>query len=83
MILSERGKVKILGNGQTICADLEFLLFSIKKKIGEKDFDKIINAVLKNVNENRIEKLLNKEKDINKILDGLSEILEEIIKTLK
>ena len=32
MILSERGKVKILGNGQTICAELECLLFSIKRK---------------------------------------------------
>ena len=62
MILSEEGKVKILGNRQTICAELEHLLFSIKKEIGEKDFEKLINEVLKNVNENRIENLMNKEK---------------------
>ena len=80
MLLSEEGKVKILGNGQTICAELEYLLFSIKKEIGEKNFDKLIKAVLKNVNENRKEKLINK-KDINKILDCLNETLEEIIKT--
>ena len=80
MILSERGKVKISGNGQTICAELEHLLFSIKKEIGEKNFDKLIKAVLKNVNENRIENLMNKEKDINKILDSINETLEEIIK---
>ena len=83
MILSEEWKVKISGNGQTICAELEHLLFSIKKEIGEKDFDKLINAVLKNVKENRIENLMNKEKDINKILDSINETLEEIIKTLK
>ena len=83
MILSERGKVKILGEVGVISADLELLLFSIKKEIGEKDFDKLINTVLKNVNENRLEKLKNKEKDINKILEGLNETLEEIIKTLK
>mgnify|MGYP000628804817 CR=1 FL=1 len=83
MLLSEEGKVKISGNGQTICAELEHLLFSIKKEIGEKDFDKLINAVLKNVKENRIENLMNKEKDINKILDSINETLEEIIKTLK
>ena len=80
MILSERGKVKISGNGQTICAELEHLLFSIKKEIGEKNFDKLIKAVLKNVNENRIENLMNKEKDINKILDSINETLEDIIK---
>lgn len=51
--------------------------------MGSKDYEKMINAVLKNVNENRIENLMNKEKDINKILDGLNETLEEIIKTLK
>ena len=83
MLQSEEGKVKILGNEQTICAELEHLLFSIKKEIGEKDFDKLINAVLKNVKENRIENLMNKEKDINKILDSINETLEEIIKTLK
>ena len=83
MLLSKEGKVRILGNGQTICAELEHLLFSIKKEIGEKDFDKLINAVLKNVKENRIENLMNKEKDINKILDSINETLEEIIKTLK
>ena len=77
MLLSNEGKVRISGNGQTICAELEHLLFSIKKEIGEKNFNELIKAVLKNVNENRI------EKDINKILDGLSETLEEIIKTLK
>lgn len=83
MLLSEEGKVKISGNGQTICAELELLLFSIKKEIGEKDFDKLIKAVLKNVNENRIENLMNKEKDLNKILDSLNETLEEIFKILK
>ena len=51
MLLSKEGKVRILGNGQTICAELEHLLFSIKKEIGEKNFDKLIKAVLKNVNE--------------------------------
>ena len=76
MLLSNEGKVRISGNGQTICAELEHLLFSIRKEIGEKNFDKLIKAVLKNVNENRIENLMNKEKDINKIL-------EEIIKILK
>ena len=83
MILSERGKVKISGDVQTICAELELLLFSIKKQIGEKNFDKLIKVVLKNVNENRIENLMNKEKDINKILDSINETLEKIIKTLK
>ena len=83
MLLSEEGKVKISGNGQTRWGELEHLLFSIKKEIGEKDFDKLINAVLKNVKENRIENLMNKEKDINKILDSINETLEEIIKTLK
>ena len=83
MILSERGKVRISGDEQTISAELELLLFSIKKEIGEKNFDKLIKAVLKNVNENRIENLMNKEKDINKILDSINETLEEIIKTLK
>lgn len=83
MILSERGKVKISGEVSVIGADLELLLFSIKKEIGEKDFDKLINTVLKNVNENRIENLRNKEKDINKILGGINETLEEIIKILK
>lgn len=48
-------------------------------KIGSKDYEKIINEVLKNVNEN----LRNKEKDINKILGGINETLEEIIKILK
>ena len=80
MILSERGKVTIPQEVNVIYLDLEFLLFSIKKEIGEKDFDKLINAVLKNVKENRIENLMNKEKDLNKILDGLNETLEEIIK---
>lgn len=65
MILSERGKVKIPREVNVIYLDLEFLLFSIKKEIGEKDFDKLIKEVLKNVNENRIENLMNKEKDIN------------------
>ena len=83
MILSERGKVRISGDEQTISAELELLLFSIKKEIGEKNFDKLIKVVLKNVNENRIENLMNKEKDINKILDSINETLEEIIKTLK
>lgn len=83
MILSERGKVKISGEVSGICAELEHLLFSIKKEIGEKNFDKLIKVVLKNVNENRIENLMNKEKDINKIIDGLNETLKEIIKTLK
>ena len=82
MLLSKEGKVRISGNGQIICAELEHLLFSIKKEIGEKNFDKLIKAVLKNVNENRIENLMNK-KDINKILDDLNETLEEIIKILK
>lgn len=76
MILSERGKVKISGEVSVICAELEQLLYSLKIKIGSKDYEKIINEVLKNVNENRIENLRNKEKDINKIL-------EEIIKILK
>ena len=80
MLLSKEGKVEIFGKGQTICAELEHLLFSIKKEIGEKDFDKLIKAVLKNVNENRIENLMNKEKDINKILGSLNETLEELIK---
>ena len=80
MILSERGKVKISGNVQTICAELEHLLFSIKKEIGEKKFDKLIKAVLKNVNENRIENLMNK-KDINKILNkNIENLNEKIIK---
>lgn len=76
MILSERGKVKISGEVSVICAELEQLLYILKIKIGSKDYEKIINEVLKNVNENRIENLRNKEKDINKIL-------EEIIKILK
>lgn len=82
MLLSNEGKVRISGNGQTICAELELLLFSIKKEIGEKDFDKLIKAVLKNVNENRIENLMNKEKDINKILDSLNKILDSLNETL-
>ena len=65
MILSERGKVKFSQEVNVIYLDLEFLLFSIKKEIGEKDFDKLIKEVLKNVNENRIENLMNKEKEIN------------------
>ena len=80
MLLSKEGKVSILGNELTICAELELLLFSIKKEIGEKNFDKLIKAVLKNVNENRIENLMNKEKDINKILDGLNKTLEKLLK---
>ena len=47
MLLSKKGKVRILGDVQTMCVELEHLLFSIKREIGEKDFDKIINAVLK------------------------------------
>ena len=80
MLLSKEGKVSILGNEQTISAELELLLFAIKKEIGEKNFDKLIKAVLKNVNENRIENLMNKEKDINKILDGLNKTLEKLLK---
>ena len=83
MILSERGKVKISGEVSGICAELEQLLYILKIKMGSKDYEKIINEVLKNVNENRIENLMNKENDINKILDGLNETLEEIIKILK
>lgn len=83
MILSERGKVEISGEVDEISAELELLLFSIKKEIGKKYFNELIKYVLKNVNENRIENLMNKEKDVNKILDSLNETLEEIIKTLK
>ena len=83
MLLSEEGKVKISGEVNVICAELEHLLYFLKIKMGSKDYEKIINAVLKNVKENRIENLMNKEKDINKILDSINETLEEIIKTLK
>lgn len=38
MILSERGKVKISGKVNEICAELEFLLFSIKKGNRRKRF---------------------------------------------
>ena len=38
MLLSKEGKVRILGNGQTICAELELLLFSIKKGNWRKKF---------------------------------------------
>lgn len=37
MLLSKEGKVRISGNGQTICVELEHLLYSIKKEIGEKN----------------------------------------------